>query len=217
MNSNNQRAYALIYCHSRPCCLRDNNTDCPSIPISAGSSRFHSFYPVSRRSPQRGIQNPAFSRSKLHDRCICMQAHARPEKAWLREAIYRYIYSTVYAYGVRVRVHTIRAYACILYTVYYTVLLYYDNRGNAYARSFVAQRVQCTCIRRRVYGRIPTRHGSQLGQSDNILGHVPVACWSSKVITMATCINSSLSCLLPFYTIPIFPLLNRKIFHLLVY
>ena len=29
---------------------------------------------------------------------------------------------------------------------------------------------------------------------------------------MATCINSSRSCLLPFYTIPIFPLLNRKIF-----
>ena len=34
---------------------------------------------------------------------------------------------------------------------------------------------------------------------------------------MATCIHSSRSCLLPFYTIPIFPLLNRKIFHLLVY
>ena len=33
---------------------------------------------------------------------------------------------------------------------------------------------------------------------------------------MATCIHSSQSCLLPFYTIPIFPLLNRKIFHLLV-
>ena len=33
---------------------------------------------------------------------------------------------------------------------------------------------------------------------------------------MATCIHSSWSCLLPFYTIPIFPLLNRKIFHLLV-
>ena len=33
---------------------------------------------------------------------------------------------------------------------------------------------------------------------------------------MATCIHSSRSCLLPFYTIPIFPLLNRKIFHLLV-
>ena len=33
---------------------------------------------------------------------------------------------------------------------------------------------------------------------------------------MATCINSSRSCLPPFYTIPIFPLLNRKIFHLLV-
>ena len=31
---------------------------------------------------------------------------------------------------------------------------------------------------------------------------------------MATSIHSSLSCLLPFYTIPIFPLLNRKIFHL---
>ena len=30
---------------------------------------------------------------------------------------------------------------------------------------------------------------------------------------MATCIHSSRS---PFYTIPIFPLLNRKIFHLLV-
>ena len=29
-------------------------------------------------------------------------------------------------------------------------------------------------------------------------------------------IHPSLSCLLPFYTIPIFPLLNRKIFHLLV-
>ena len=28
--------------------------------------------------------------------------------------------------------------------------------------------------------------------------------------------HSSRSCLLPFYTIPIFPLLNRKIFHLLV-
>ena len=34
---------------------------------------------------------------------------------------------------------------------------------------------------------------------------------------MATCIHSSRSCLLPFYTIPIFPLLNRKIFHLLVH
>ena len=33
---------------------------------------------------------------------------------------------------------------------------------------------------------------------------------------MATCIHSSRSCLLPFYTIPIFPLINRKIFHLLV-
>ena len=33
---------------------------------------------------------------------------------------------------------------------------------------------------------------------------------------MATCIHSSRSCLLPFYTIPIFPLLNRMIFHLLV-
>ena len=33
---------------------------------------------------------------------------------------------------------------------------------------------------------------------------------------MATCIHSSRSCPLPFYTIPIFPLLNRKIFHLLV-
>ena len=33
---------------------------------------------------------------------------------------------------------------------------------------------------------------------------------------MATCIHSSRSCRLPFYTIPIFPLLNRKIFHLLV-
>ena len=33
---------------------------------------------------------------------------------------------------------------------------------------------------------------------------------------MATCINSSRSCLPPFYTIPIFPHLNRKIFHLLV-
>ena len=33
---------------------------------------------------------------------------------------------------------------------------------------------------------------------------------------MATCIHSSRSCLPPFYTIPIFPLLNRKIFHLLV-
>ena len=33
---------------------------------------------------------------------------------------------------------------------------------------------------------------------------------------MATCIHSSRSCLLPFYTIPIFPLLNLKIFHLLV-
>ena len=33
---------------------------------------------------------------------------------------------------------------------------------------------------------------------------------------MATCINSSRSCLPPSYTIPIFPLLNRKIFHLLV-
>ena len=30
-------------------------------------------------------------------------------------------------------------------------------------------------------------------------------------------IHQSLSCLLPFYTIPIFPLLNRKIFHVLVY
>ena len=29
-------------------------------------------------------------------------------------------------------------------------------------------------------------------------------------------IHPSLSCLLPFYTIPIFPLWNRKIFHLLV-
>ena len=33
---------------------------------------------------------------------------------------------------------------------------------------------------------------------------------------MATFIHSSRSCLPPFYTIPIFPLLNRKIFHLLV-
>ena len=33
---------------------------------------------------------------------------------------------------------------------------------------------------------------------------------------MATCTHSSRSCLLPFYTIPIFPLLNRMIFHLLV-
>ena len=33
---------------------------------------------------------------------------------------------------------------------------------------------------------------------------------------METCIHSSRSCLPPFYTIPIFPLLNRKIFHLLV-
>ena len=33
---------------------------------------------------------------------------------------------------------------------------------------------------------------------------------------MSTCIHSSRSCLPPFYTIPIFPLLNRKIFHLLV-
>ena len=33
---------------------------------------------------------------------------------------------------------------------------------------------------------------------------------------MATCIYSSRYCLPPFYTIPIFPLLNRKIFHLLV-
>ena len=33
---------------------------------------------------------------------------------------------------------------------------------------------------------------------------------------MATCIHSSRSCLPPFYTIPVFPLLNRKIFHLLV-
>ena len=33
---------------------------------------------------------------------------------------------------------------------------------------------------------------------------------------MATCIHSSRSCLPPFYTIPIFHLLNRKIFHLLV-
>ena len=33
---------------------------------------------------------------------------------------------------------------------------------------------------------------------------------------MATCIHSSWSCLPPFYTIPIFPLLNLKIFHLLV-
>ena len=32
---------------------------------------------------------------------------------------------------------------------------------------------------------------------------------------MAKSIHPSLSCLLPFYTIPIFPLLNRKIFHLL--
>ena len=124
--------------------------DCPSIPISAGSSRFHSFYPVSRRSPQRGIQNPAFSRSKPHDRCICMQAHARPEKAWLREAIIRTgIFNIIVPYT-----RTACACACILYvhtrvyyTTYYTVLLYYDNRGNAHARSFVAQRIQCTCIR----------------------------------------------------------------------
>ena len=34
---------------------------------------------------------------------------------------------------------------------------------------------------------------------------------------MATCIHSSRSCLPPFYTIPVFPLLNRKIFHLLVH
>ena len=33
---------------------------------------------------------------------------------------------------------------------------------------------------------------------------------------MVTCIHSSRSCLPPLYTIPIFPLLNRKIFHLLV-
>ena len=33
---------------------------------------------------------------------------------------------------------------------------------------------------------------------------------------MAISIHPSLSCLLPFYTIPIFPLLNQKIFHLLV-
>ena len=33
---------------------------------------------------------------------------------------------------------------------------------------------------------------------------------------MATCIHSSRSCLPPFYTIPMFPLLNRKVFHLLV-
>ena len=33
---------------------------------------------------------------------------------------------------------------------------------------------------------------------------------------MATSIHPSLSCLLPFYTIPIFPLLNRRIFNLLV-
>ena len=33
---------------------------------------------------------------------------------------------------------------------------------------------------------------------------------------MATSIYPSLSCLIPFYTIPIFPLLSRKIFHLLV-
>ena len=33
---------------------------------------------------------------------------------------------------------------------------------------------------------------------------------------MATCIHPSRSCLLPFYNIPIFPLLNQKIFHLLV-
>ena len=35
---------------------------------------------------------------------------------------------------------------------------------------------------------------------DNI-GHVPVDCYGSKVITMATCIHPSLP---PFYTIPIF-------------
>ena len=34
---------------------------------------------------------------------------------------------------------------------------------------------------------------------------------------MATCIHSSGSCLPPFYTIPIFPLLKRKVFHLLVH
>ena len=33
---------------------------------------------------------------------------------------------------------------------------------------------------------------------------------------MATCIHPSRSCRPLFYTIPIFPLLNRKIFHLLV-
>ena len=39
-----------------------------------------------------------------------------------------------------------------------------------------------------------------------LLGHVPVDCLGSKVITMATCIHPSWSCLPPFYTIPIFPL-----------
>ena len=33
---------------------------------------------------------------------------------------------------------------------------------------------------------------------------------------MAISIHPSRSCLLPFYTVPIFPLLNQKIFHLLV-
>ena len=56
-------------------------------------------------------------------------------------------------------------------------------------------------------------HSRPSSLRDNILGHVPVDCYSSKVIHMATCIHSSLSCLPP---IPIFPLLNRKIFHLLV-
>ena len=106
--------------------------DCPSIPISAGSSRFHSFYPVSRRSPQRGIQNPAFSRSKPYDRC----KHMRAQRARVYTVLYCTILYTVYNRG------NARSFvACVNYTVLYTIL---SNRGNA--RSFVAQRIQCTCI-----------------------------------------------------------------------
>ena len=104
-------------------------SDCPSIPISAGSSRFHSFYPVSRRSPQRGIQNPAFdtfSRSKPYDRCKHMRAQ--------RARMYTIYCTTVY--------NRVNARSFVYYTVLYL-------RGNA--RSFVAQRIQCTCIYIYVY------------------------------------------------------------------
>ena len=59
---------------------------------------------------------------------------------------------------------------------------------------------------------IPSVPCGTLGSHGMYHGHQYID-YSSKVITMATCIHS---CLPPFYTIPIFPHLNRKIFHLLV-